>query len=223
MSERKSALLIALGLAVTGAACGHPEQRVVDQYFNALRAGDNQTLTSFAMVGFDKKVDRWSITATQPETRTPAPLPELAKKLKAAEESLAANKKAAGAYALDHYAEIDKIRDLEKKNAKIPPALNAVHDRWADFNQKDRELKKAVAEAKEALEREKRNVTLSMGQMDNLDSLTGEMVSKQIDLALTIGGKVQPYVMRLRKYELQGGTAARMMSRWVVQSLEPKS
>ena len=223
MSERKSALLIALGLAVTGAACGHPEQRVVDQYFNALRAGDNQTLTSFAMVGFDKKVDRWSITATQPETRTPAPLPELAKKLNAAEEGLAANKKAAGAYALDHYAEIDKIRDLEKKNAKIPPALNAVHDRWADFNQKDRDLKKAVAEAKEALEREKRNVTLSMGQMDNLDSLTGEMVSKQIDLALTIGGKVQPYVMRLRKYELQGGTAPRMMSRWVVQSLEPKS
>lgn len=223
MSERKSALLIALGLAVTGAACGHPEQRVIDQYFNAVRAGDNQTLTSFAMVGFDKKVDRWSITTTQPETRTPAPLPELAKKLKAAEDELAANKKAAGAYALDHYAEIDKIRDLEKKNAKIPPALNAVHDRWAEFNQKDRDLKKAVAEAKEALEREKRIVTLSVGQMDSMESLTGEMVSKQIDLALTIAGKVQPYVMRLRKYELQGGTAARMMSRWVVQSVEPKS
>jgi hypothetical protein len=201
MSERKSALLIVLGLAVTGAACGHPEQPVVDQYFNALRAGDNQTLTSFAMVGFDKKVDRWSITATQPETRTPAPLPELAKKLSDVEGELAA----------------------KKKNAKIPAALTAVHEKWTEFNQKDRDFKKAVAEAKEALEREKRNVTLSVGQVDNLESLTGQMLSKQIDLAITIGGQVQPYVMTLRKYELQGGTAPRMMSRWVVQSLDPKS
>ena len=32
------------------------------------------------------------------------------------------------------------------------------------FNEKDRELKKAVAEAKARVEREKRNVALSVGQ-----------------------------------------------------------
>jgi hypothetical protein len=47
------------------------------------------------------------------------------------------------------------------------------------------------------------------------------VLSKDVDLNLTIGGQVKPYVMTLRKYELTGGTG-RMVSRWVVQSLTPK-
>jgi hypothetical protein len=43
-----------------------------------------------------------------------------------------------------------------------------------------------------------------------------------VDLNLTIGGQVKPYVMTLRKYELTGGTGARMVARWVVQSLTPR-
>jgi len=60
---------------VATVACGHAEQRVVDQYFNAVNAQDTQTLSSFAAVKFDKKVQRWSIVQVQPETRGPAPLP----------------------------------------------------------------------------------------------------------------------------------------------------
>ena len=48
------------------------------------------------------------------------------------------------------------------------------------------------------------------------------MLSKDVDLNLTIGGQVKPYVMTLRKYELTGGTGPRMVARWVVQSLVPK-
>jgi len=48
------------------------------------------------------------------------------------------------------------------------------------------------------------------------------MVSKKLDLALTIDGQVRPYVMTLRKYEVTGGTG-RIVSRWVVESIEPKS
>ena len=44
-----------------------------------------------------------------------------------------------------------------------------------------------------------------------------------MDLDLTIGGQVKPYVMTLRKYELTGGTGPRMVARWVVQSLVPKA
>jgi tetratricopeptide (TPR) repeat protein len=41
-------------------------QRVVDQYFNALRQGDTQTLTSFSLVQLDQKVDSWKITGSTP-------------------------------------------------------------------------------------------------------------------------------------------------------------
>ncbi len=41
MSMRGAGLGAVLGVAALSAACGGPENRVVDQYFNALRANDN--------------------------------------------------------------------------------------------------------------------------------------------------------------------------------------
>jgi len=223
MSERRAAQLIVLCTAVASLACGHPEQRIVDQYFNALKANDNQTLTSFAMVAFDKKVDDWKITASVPETRSPAALPDLAKKVAELEGELAANKKAAGTYANEHYSEIDKVKEIQRAGKPVPAGLAKVAEEWGKFNEKDRELKKQVAEARAAVEKEKRNVILSVGQVDDVEKLTGEMIQKQVDLDLTVAGEAKPYTMMLRKYELSGGSGSRMVSRWVVQDLKPKA
>jgi hypothetical protein len=220
MSERRAALVI-LCTAVASAACGHPEQRIIDQYFNALKQNDQQTLTSFATVVFDKKVDNWKITGGTPETRGPAMLPDLTKKVADLEAELATNKKAAGAYSLEHYGDIEKTKDAQKAGKPVPKGLADVADTWTKFNDKDRDLKKQVAEAKAAVEKEKRNVALSVGQVADVEKLTGEMVEKQLDLDLTIAGEVKPYSMTLRKYELTGGTG-RMVARWVVQQLKPR-
>src|SRR5258708_11962039 len=99
MSERGAALLIVLGTAVASSACGGPEHRVVDQYFNALKQNDSQTITSFALVAFDKKVDNWKITGSEPESKASATLPELSKKVRDLEAELAADKKASQNYA----------------------------------------------------------------------------------------------------------------------------
>jgi hypothetical protein len=223
MRMRGAALGAVLAAGALSAACGGgPETRVINQYFNALRANDNTTLTSFAAVAFDKKVDAWKIKGSSPETRSPATLPELAKKVSDLEAELAANKKAAGAYSLENYADIDKVKELQKAGKPIPGNLKAVADQWAQFNDKDRELKRAVAAAKSALEREKRNASLSVGQQEDVEKLTGEVVSKQVDVDLTIAGQVQPYVMTLRKYELTGGSGPRTVSRWVIQNIAPK-
>lgn len=225
MNDRGGGRWIVLALALAAAACGHREQRVVDQYFGAVNAQDNQTLSSFALVGFDQKVDKWTITQEFPEQREPAPLPDLAKKQKAAGQAVADNKKAAGAYSLEHLTDVDQVRELLKRSgAKIPPKLQPIADQWEKFGKQDRELKKALAEAKDAFEKEKKNATLSVGAVEDVESLAGEMVSKQLELALTIGGQSQAYVMTLRKYEMaSGGQGPRVMSRWVVASLAPKS
>ncbi len=98
------------------------------------------------------------------------------------------------------------MREVRSKGGKMPADLQAIADKFDAFQAKDRELKKAVADAKAAVEREKRNVALSVGQADDIESLTGDVLSKDVDLNLTIGGQVKPYVMTLRKYELTGGT-----------------
>jgi hypothetical protein len=224
MRERAT-LAVTLAFALAGAACGGgAESNVVNQYFTALRANDTNTLTSFAMVQFDQKVDDFKITSVGVETRTTAKLPELVKKQKDLELEQKTNEKDYRAWgnALDTYPKLQRVIELDGKGAKIPGDLQAIHEKYTTFNKKNRELKKAVAESKDAVEREKRNVSLSVGQLEDVESLNGDVISKDVELNLTIGGQPKPYVMTLRKYELTGGTGGRLVSRWVVQSLTPK-
>jgi hypothetical protein len=223
MRERATAIGMALVLAA-GLACSSAESNVVNQYFTALRANDQGTLTSFAMVAFDQKVDDWKVVAVGPEARTPATLPDLVKKLKDLEAQQAANKKEFQAWGNDLavYPKLEQMRTAREKGGKVPAALQPIADKYDAFQAKERELRKTVADAKTDVEKEKRNAALSVGQAEDIETLTGEVLSKTVDLNLTIGGEVKPYLMTLRKYELTGGAGPRMVSRWVVQSLVPK-
>jgi hypothetical protein len=223
MSDRGALrIILAVALAVVSVACGHPEQRVIDQYFNAVNQQDTQTLSSFASVRFDKKVDKWKITGVSEETRSAAQLPSLVAKVSELELALSDNKKAYNAYFLDHPKEVDQVRDLLKKDAKIPANLQSYATEWEKFTQKEKDLKKSLADGKDAVEREKHNVSLSIGNLEDIETLTGEMVTKNIDLGLTIAGETKDYVMGLRKYDMQATGAGRVVSRWVIHSLEPK-
>jgi hypothetical protein len=224
MRERATTVAVALGLVVAGLACSSAEKNVVNQYFTALRANDQGTLTSFAMVAFDQKVDDFSVVAVSPGVKAPATLPDRVKKQKDLEAELAKNTRDARAWGNDLavYPKLDEVRQAQQKGSKIKPALQPIAAKWDAYQSEDRRLKKAVSDAKAAVEHEKRNVALSVGQVEDIETLTGEMLSKDVDLNLTIGGQVKPYVMTLRKYELTGGTGPRIVARWVVQSLVPK-
>jgi hypothetical protein len=223
MSVRGTALLAVLSLGLAGGACGRPEQPVVDKYFNAVKARDNQTLSSFASVRFEKPVQTWRIKQTLEETTEPLALPALVDKLKQAEAAQAANKKEASAYSLDHYNDIEQVNDLKKKNKPVPAKFGGVASRWDEFNKKDRDAKKAVAEAKEALERERRSMSLSVGTTEGLEDMQGEVKTKKIVVDVTIGGQTQPYVMTLKRYDVKReGGGPRVVSRWMVQSLHPQ-
>jgi len=210
-------LLVLTGLGLVLAACGHRDQRLVDQYFNAVNSKDNQTLGSFAAVGFDKKVDRWRIAKESDEEKAPIPLTDLIAKQKELEKAVAENKKTATAYSMDHYAEVDQVRETRKAGKPVPGKLQAVAAEWDKYNQKDRDLKKALADATAAVEKEKRNLERSLGPTENAEGLSGDMVTKRLDLVLTINGEDQPYVMTLRKYDIKGSARPR----WVVHDLKP--
>jgi hypothetical protein len=225
--NKRGALLVGLAMGAVATACGHPEERVVDQYFGALQQGDTQTLTSFALVQLDQKVERWKIVGGQPEAQAPAPLPDLIKKVQEVDSQLQANKRASQEFANEdngkRFLQIQEVQEAQKKSAKIPTALTAVAQKWAEFNEKDRALKKQLAEARSAVEAEKRNVMLSIGQQSEVEGMSGQMASKDLDLELTIAGEVKPYTMTLRKYDMEGGTGARVVSRWFIYALKPKA
>jgi len=224
MTEQRAALRIVLTLSLAAVACGHPEQKVVDQYFTALNANDNQTLSSFAIVAEPKgkPVERWTINQTGEEQKVPAPLVELVKKYKEAETKVTDNKKEAQRYNNEHYTEIDQVKELTKKGARIPPNLKPHADKWDEFNKNDREYKKILSTTKEAMEREKRIVALSIGTNEGLDALNGDMLTKTLDVTLNVGGEPKNYQMVLRRYDMSGAQQ-RLVSRWVIFEIKPKA
>jgi hypothetical protein len=220
---KRGRVALAAVVALAGVACGHPEKSVVDQYFNAVNAKDTQTLSSFAAVTFDKKVDRWAIKKTISEDKKAAPLPDLVQKAKDADAAVAANKKAASAWSLDRFNDIEAVREARKNNKPVPAKLTDVATKWDDFNTKDRDGKKTVAVSKDAVEKEKRSMARSIGDVEDVESLKGDVNEKQIEVDLTIAGQEQPYVMTLRKYDVKRDNGQTVRGRWVIQNLQPMS
>lgn len=221
MSDRKTAVFILAAAALVGAACGRPEQSVVDNYFRAVNSEDNQTLSSFAVVSFDQKVDSWKINDVKAEPAKPAMLPDLVAKVDQVQNDLDANKKEYNAYFLDHPSEVDQVRELLKTDSKIPRKLEKYADDWQKFIDKEKELKGALADAKDAVSKERRNVTLSLGQVDNVEKVVGDVQERQIDLTLTIKGAPEHYLMTIRRYEMKASDKGpRVISRWVVFDLQ---
>ncbi len=220
---KRGRVAMAAVVALAGVACGHPEKSVVDQYFNAVNAKDTQTLSSFAAVTFEKKVDRWAIKKAISEDKKPAPLPDLVQKAKDADAAVAANKKAASAWSLDRFNDIEAVREARKNNKPVPAKLTEVATKWDDFNTKDRDGKKTVAVSKDAVEKEKRSMARSIGDVEDVESLKGDVNEKQIEVDLTIGGQQQPYVMTLRKYDVKRDNGQTVRGRWVIQNLQPMS
>jgi hypothetical protein len=220
--KRLGTLLAAIALATVATACSNPLKFVVDKYFGAVYHGDSQTLSAFATIGFGQKVQSWKVVQFLPAAEAPAPLPDLVQKAKEAEAALTANKRDVRNYNFDHTLEVDQVKELRKNGRPVPARLQGIAETWDKFVEKDKELKRALAEARTAVEKEKQTVMLSVSGVDNVEALTGTLRTQQLELLLTIDGQQLPYMMTLRQYKLEAAGGMRPMSRWVITGLEPK-
>ena len=217
------AFTAAAALAAFTTACGNQETQVIENFFRAIQAKDNQTVSSFSMVHFDQEVKSWKVRSVGEEQRVPAPLASLAKALKEADEAVAENKKDASGYFNAHPLEVDKVKPLVESGGKVPANLQKTAEDWKRFTDLDRERKDKAAAAKQAYEREKRLVTMSTGQAGTADSLAGDLITKTASVEIESGGDVKLYSIQLRKYDVApAGQTAKVMSRWLIQSITPQ-
>ncbi len=218
------ALLPVLAFAAAVVACGHPEQAVVAKYFSAVNQNDNQTLSSFAVVSFDKKVDKWKIVQSDPVVEGDVILPTLIKDQKQIDTEINDNKKLYNNYYVENMKVVEEVRELNKKGSPIPPRLQSIATTWEKYNQVDKDLKKKLATAKAAVDKEKAVLAMSVtGDIRELEGLPGKVITRQLELALTVEGQPGAYLMTLKRYELQQASGAKVMSRWVITGLAPKS
>ena len=221
MFERTVSRVLFLAALVALQGCGLPQQRVVDQYFGAVNAGDDATLGSFSAYKFGKKVAAWKVVSAEDERTTDAPLPALAQRQADAQKKYDTQRKEMQDYATGHADEYEAAKNL-KSGTKPPAQLAEMAGRLEAWGKTERELKREIAEAKDAADVERKLVKLSWGaDAADLDTAQAELVSRDLTLQLNVDGQQQLWIMHVRKYNPKQ-TAGRGISRWVVQGMERK-
>lgn len=223
MKHSYAGLTAAAAIAAIAVACGNQETQVIENFFRAVQAKDNQTVSSFSMVQFDQAVKSWKVKSVGEEQRVPAPLGALAAALKEVEEAAAQNKKDAGAYFNAHPLEVDKVKPLVENGGAVPANLKKTAEDWKKFNDADKDLKAKAAAARQAFEREKRLVSMSTGQAGAAEGLVGDLITKTAVVDIESDGGAKTYSIEMRKYDVAAaGNTAKVMSRWLIQSITPQ-
>jgi hypothetical protein len=222
MFERTISRSLILTAMVALLGCGQPQQRVVDQYFGAVNAGDDATLGSFSAYKFTKKVGAWKILSATDERTVEAALPSLTQQLAAAQKDYDDQLKVMQSYAREHSDEYDQAKNL-KSGVKAPPKLAEMANRLDAWVKTERELKRKIADAKSAADAERKLVKLSWGaEATDIETTAADMVSRDLTLQLMVDGQPQVWTMHVRKYTPKQSTG-RGISRWIVQAMEPKA
>ena len=180
-----------MGLALAGAACGHPEKSVVDYYFNAVNAKDNQTLSSFATVRFERPVQSWAIKDTLGGDHEPLPPAGLGREGEGGGGGAwPTTPRTPGAYNLDHFADIDEVRDAKSKGRPVPAKLAPVATQWEEFNQKDRDSEEGGRRGQGRRWRRRSATWRSpWAPPEDLEGMQGEVMTKKIVVDVTIEGQ----------------------------------
>ena len=211
------AWLAVLALAAATWPAAHPEKTVVDQYFNAVNAKDNQTLSSFAAVQLRPDGRELGDQEDDSEEKEPAPLPELVTEGEGRwRPQQAANTKAARAYSLDHFADIDAGARTPKAERPVPAKLRARgQPSGTSSTRRTASSRRRWPRPRTRWRRRSATCALLGGRVEDVEALPGE-VHDQEDR----GGphhrrpEPQPYVMTLRKYELKRDGPARQAAGW---------
>ena len=168
------------------------EKSVVDQYFNAVKAKDNQTLTSFAAVNFDKKVESWKIKRRSPRTKEPgAAARPRRRRPRTPRPQLAANKKAATRLVARPLSpRSTQVREARKANKPVPAKLRAVAAEWDEVQPEGPRAQEGARRGQgRGREGEAQRGALGRPRRRPREPDRRGRSTKQIDLDLTIDGQ----------------------------------
>lgn len=227
---RKRALVIVgvfVAFLITQGCTSAPEKTLLKKYFNAVLLNDNDTMSSMALEPFQPDMESWELLSVGEEKIVPATLPGLnaaeVEAKKAQDAQIGPTLDADGALKDAQY-ERDTSRTAAGKRAaqKLVDELQAKYD---EENAKMQDLKRAYTEAKAAAAAEEEMTMFSLGQRELpvVRSLTGNVHSKDVEIAIKMkDGQVKRYKLLLKQYELRDeANNIRHPGRWVIIRFEP--
>jgi hypothetical protein len=229
---RKRTLIVIgmiVALFVIQACTSSPEKNLLESYFNAVTLKDNDTMSSMALEPLQPDMTSWKIVSIGEEKIEPATLPALnAAELEAKKAQDAQIGPTIEASSALQDAQYEK--DLARSAAGKAAAQRNIDKFQAAYdieNAKMQELKRVYNAAKAAAAAEEEMTMFSLGQRELpvVRSLTGNVHSKDVEIAITLSsGAVKNYKLLLKQYTLKDeANGIPHRGRWVIIRFEPLS
>jgi len=217
--------IILVLLALQGCS-SHPEEGLLQRYFNAIKLKDIATMSSMAVDPIAIDVDNWSITAVSEEKASATNLADLAKleaDLKKKLEGHAGPVVEAQDLMFSAKEKYDSARSGGAKSA----AKKEMEEATSNF-EKERELHRQIQkeynDASAMAKKEEDTTLFSLGnrEMTNARDLAGMVYAKEVDVAVkATDGTTKNYRFHLKRYELKDETInLTHRGRWVIINFE---
>jgi hypothetical protein len=220
-------LLVAF-LAIQGCT-SNPEKSLLSRYFNAVTLNDNDTMSSMALEPFQPEMTAWNIVSIGAEKIEPAKLPDLNKaeiEVKKAHDAQIGPTIDADTLLKDAMYEKDTSRSAAGK-AAAQRKIDELQAKYDAENAKMQALKKDfnVAKAAAAAEEEMTMFSLGARELATVRELTGNVHSKDIEVAITTkAGGAKNYKLIMKQYLLKDEVNnINHRGRWVILKFEPLS
>lgn len=203
----------------------HPEQGLLDRYFNALSLDDVNTISTMALEPVDFKFKSWKIVSVSEEVIKTAELFEM----NTAEQELKKKKDESVGVTLDAKAMLDDAA-FEKGNARTGAARRAAQKQVDELQiaydeqyEKHQALQKEYNLAQEVAAKEEEIASFSLGaEYPNIRNFTGEMASKEVEVQVTgDDGTDNNYKIYMRNYTLKDeANNLSHRGRWIIVKFE---
>jgi hypothetical protein len=194
-----------------------PEDSLLKSYFHAIMLNDVTTMSTMALEPMMIESEGWKITSAPQEKIEEAYLPGLNKM----EMELKKKMEDHVGPTLDAKDQLDAAQDELKYN-KSAAMKKRVADLQAAYDkifEEHKQLQKQYNDARAAALQEENITKFSLGAGDiiNARELTGQVHSKQVEVAATKGGQTKNYRFYIRQYVLKDQTPGR----WIIIRIEP--
>jgi hypothetical protein len=222
--------IIVLGMLLIAAffqGCkSHPEQGLLQRYFNAISLNDVTTMSTMAVDPIKIDFSSWKVAAVSEEKIVPATLPELNTK----ELDLKKQVEQHVGPTLDAKDTLDVAKD-EYTGARSGAAraaakakMDAAQTKYDEEYKLHQDLQRQYNETKAAASKEEEITIFSLGagQLPNVRDLKGDVHSKVVDLdVVQKDGQAKKYQITMMMYRLRDETAnISHNGRWVITKFE---
>ena len=209
-------------VALFAVSCSEPERQVVDSFFAAIEARNENAQKAVSIVPFPGKVRSWEIVEIGEETVEPFALPELQEKVEELSEERRKVKERNDAFVEEHKSAFEKYEAKTKEDPDY-----AFEGEMADFQQEWEKLRgeqEKLDHTEIDLMKQVEHLRTAAGLSVNYkvkEGFQGEVRKKIVKVKVGDGSADKTYALTLQKFSLVNEKKnINPIGRWVITEIQ---